>query len=82
MYRNNYIKETTLSNPISPFEKVPFVSFTKQINSCGADLTTMAFQAKLLSHCFSKSHSMVTPILQSEICSEMNTASITNNRLL
>ena len=49
----------------------------------------MASQAKLLSHCFSKSYSManetfqsVAPILHSVICSEMNTASLTSKRLL
>ena len=35
------------------------LSFTKQMNFCCTGLTTMAFQAKLLSHCFSKSYSMV-----------------------
>ena len=71
------------------FQKVPFLSFTKQINLCCTGLTTMAFQAKLLSHCFSKSKNYgyetfqnVAPILHSVICFEMNPASITNKRLL
>ena len=34
-------------------------SFPKQINFCGTGLITMAFQVKLLSHCFSMSYSMV-----------------------
>ena len=48
----------------------------------------MTFQAKLLGHSFSKLYSMATfqdaaPISRSAvICSEMNTASITNKRLL
>ena len=40
-------------------KKVPFLSFTTQINLCCTGLKTMAFQAKLLSHCFSKSDNMV-----------------------
>ena len=39
--------------------KVPFLSFTRQINLCCTGLKTMAFQAKLLSHCFSESYNMV-----------------------
>ena len=42
--------------------KVPFLSFTRQINLCCTGLKTMAFQAKLLSHCFSKSYNMVTKL--------------------
>ena len=40
-------------------KKVPFLSFIRQINLCCTGLKTMAFQAKLLSHCFSKSYNMV-----------------------
>ena len=38
---------------------LPFLSFTKQLNFCGTGLITMAFQGKLLSHCFPKSYSLV-----------------------
>ena len=38
--------------------------FTIKINCCGTGLITMALQAKLLSHCFSKSYSMVMKLLK------------------
>ena len=86
-FLNGQIK--SLSLHFFSFQKVPFLSFNKQINLCCTDLTTMVFQTKLLSHCFSKSKNYgyetfqnVAPILHSVICFEMNTASITNKRLL
>ena len=49
----------SLSLHFLSFQKVRFLSFTKQINFCGTGLITMAFQVKLLSHCFSMSYSIV-----------------------
>ena len=68
-------------------KKVPFLSFIRQINLCCTGLKTMAFQAKLLSQFFKviqygyETLQNVAPIL-SVICSEINTASVANKRLL
>ena len=78
----------SLSLHFFSFQKVLFLSFPKQINFCGTGLITMAFRAKLPSHCFKviqygyETFQNVDPILHSAICSKVNTASTTKKRLL
>ena len=75
----------SLSLHFFSFQKYPFLLFTKQIKFCGTDyglssnLVTMFFKVKQYGY---ETFENVTPILQSLICSDMNTDSVTNKMLL
>ena len=54
----NICQIKSLSLHFFSFQKFPFLSFTKQINFSGTDLTTKAFQGKLLSHYVCQGHTV------------------------